>query len=166
MKVTLIATVSANGRVLLATNPNHQVPQNVLGFFVQKGMAAGNLVLGYTTYSLFADMLKGPLEGKEMVVLSKHHSVQEGHTVVASPREAIQYLEAKGIQEIIVAGGVEIYKAFLEEDLVTDVYLNVAPMVVGDGGILGPQHDDLFIRFGKLSCEPVCDNIIRLHLSK
>lgn len=166
MKVILIVTVSANGRVLLATNPNHQVPQEVLGFFVQKGMEAGNLVLGYTTYNLFANILKGPFEGKEMVVLSKKHSVQEGYTTVASPKEAIRYLEEKDIQEAVVAGGVEIYKAFLEEDLVTDVYLNVAPMVVGDGSILGPLNDDLFIKFGKLSCEPVCDNIIRLHLSK
>ena len=39
MKVTLIASVSANGKVLLANNPNHQIAPEVMEFLVQKTMS-------------------------------------------------------------------------------------------------------------------------------
>ena len=64
MKVTLIASVSANGRVLVANNPNHQMPQEIMGFFLQKAIESGNLGFGFSTYSLFINMLKGALKGK------------------------------------------------------------------------------------------------------
>ena len=33
-------------------------------------------------------------------------------------------------------GGVQTYNAFLDKDLVTDIYFNVTPMVIGDGGVI------------------------------
>ena len=51
MKVTLIASVSANGKVLLANNPNHQIAPEVMGFLVQKAIESGNIVFGYSTYT-------------------------------------------------------------------------------------------------------------------
>ena len=44
MKVTLIASVSANGKVLLANNPNHQIAPEVMEFLVQKAVESGNII--------------------------------------------------------------------------------------------------------------------------
>lgn len=55
MKVTLIASVSANGKVLLANNPNHQIAPEVMEFLVQKAVESGNIVFGYSTYTMFID---------------------------------------------------------------------------------------------------------------
>lgn len=165
MKVTLIASVSANGKVLVSDNPNHQIPQEVVGFFFQKAIASGNIVFGYTTYSLFRELLKDTLAGIEVVVLSREHDASNGYKTATSPEEAIAYLKQKGMEEIIVCGGTQIYNAFLEKDLVTDLYLNMAPFIVGDGGTLGVKND-LFVKFDKLESELVAETIIRLHLSK
>ena len=64
MKVTLIASVSANGKVLLANNPNHQIAPEVMGFLVQKAIESGNIVFGYSTYTMFIDALQDALAGK------------------------------------------------------------------------------------------------------
>lgn len=165
MKVTLIASVSANGEVLLANNPNHQIAPEIMGFLVQKALESGNLVFGYSTYTMFIDMLQDALAGKEIVVLSNNHEVRSGHKIVSSPEEAVEYLRGKGIEEMVVCGGVQVYNAFLDKDLVTDIYFNIAPIIVGDGGIIGSK-DDLLVKFDKLNCEPITENIIRLHLSK
>ena len=69
------------------------------------------------------------------------------------------------MEEIVVGGGVQTYNAFLDKDLVTDIYINVTPMVIGDGGVIGSK-DDLFVKFDKMNYEPIIENVIRLHLSK
>lgn len=118
MKVTLIASVSANGKVLLANNPNHQIAPEVMGFLVQKAIESGNIVFGYSTYTMFIDALQDALAGKEIVVLSNNHEARSGHKTVHTPEEAVEYLRGKGMEEIVVGGGVQTYNAFLDKDLV------------------------------------------------
>lgn len=139
MKVTLIASVSANGKVLLANNPNHQIAPEVMEFLVQKAVESGNIIFGYSTYTMFIDALQDALAGKEIVVLSNNHEARSGHKTVHTPEEAVEYLRGKGMEEIIVGGGVQTYNAFLDKDLVTDIYFNVTPMVIGDGGTIGSK---------------------------
>lgn len=165
MKVTLIASVLANGKVLLANNPNHQIAPEVMEFLVQKAVESGNIIFGYSTYTMFIDALQDALAGKEIVVLSNNHEARSGHKTVHTPEEAVEYLRGKGMEEIIVGGGVQTYNAFLDKDLVTDIYFNVTPMVIGDGGTIGSK-DDLFVKFDKMNYEPIIENVIRLHLSK
>lgn len=105
------------------------------------------------------------LAGKEIVVLSNNHEARSGHKTVHTPEEAVEYLRGKGMEEIIVGGGVQTYNVFLDKDLVTDIYFNVTPMVIGDGGTIGSK-DDLFVKFDKMNYEPIIENVIRLHLSK
>ena len=95
MKVTLIASVSANGKVLLANNPNHQIAPEVMGFLVQKAIESGNIVFGYSTYTMFIDALQDALAGKEIVVLSNNHEARSGHKTVHTPEEAVEYLRGK-----------------------------------------------------------------------
>ena len=118
MKVTLIASVSANGKVLLANNPNHQIAPEVMEFLVQKAVESGNIVFGYSTYTMFIDALQDALAGKEIVVLSNNHEARSGHKTVHTPEEAVEYLRGKGMEEIVVGGGVQTYNAFLDKDLV------------------------------------------------
>lgn len=134
-------------------------------FIVQKAVESGNIIFGYSTYTMFIDALQDALAGKEIVVLSNNHEARSGHKTVHTPEEAVEYLRGKGMEEIIVGGGVQTYNAFLDKDLVTDIYFNVTPMVIGDGGTIGSK-DDLFVKFDKMNYEPIIENVIRLHLSK
>jgi dihydrofolate reductase len=74
MKIILVADVSANGKLLLADNPNHPVPQAGVDFYIQKVMQAGSLIIGSKTLETFQQHFGGIQQlfpGIEVVVLSR-----------------------------------------------------------------------------------------------
>jgi hypothetical protein len=89
MKVILIANISADGKVLLAENPQHQAP----------------------------------------------------------PEAA------------------KTYTAFLDKDLVTDIYFNTIPIVIGDGGIIG-HSDELNLKFKIAETKLLTPEIAQIHFEK
>lgn len=168
MKVILIANVSANGKVLLAENPNHQPPQEAIGFFVQKSIETGNLVIGRKTFEIiqqFPGGMKQALPGVEVVLLSTTGEQTEEYKVVDNPKQAIKYLKEKGFNEIAIGGGTQTYNAFLEQGLITEIYLNIIPVITGNGGIIGTT-ENLFAVFDLVEHKLISDNIVQLHLSK
>ncbi|MBO9701836.1 MAG: dihydrofolate reductase [Sporocytophaga sp.] len=166
MKVKLFVSVSVNGKVLLAENPNHQVPQEILGEFMQMASKAGNLILGRKTFDMMAGYPAAleALSEIDMVILSENKPDSEGYKVVSSPEKAIEYFKLKGCSEIVVGGGTQIYNAFLKADFVSELYLNVIPILSGSGGILG-LDEDLLIRL-KLEHQKSVGNIVQLHYTK
>lgn len=53
MKVTLLANISANGRILLSDNPHHQLPPEAMKFYLEFAKKVGNLVIGWKTFENF-----------------------------------------------------------------------------------------------------------------
>ena len=167
MKITLIANVSINGRVLLSDNPHHQLPKEAMAFYLKFAQQAGNLVVGVKTFEnflKFSDEVKELFKGIEIVVLSIEPFVAEGYTVAGSPGEAIQYLREKGFVEVAVGGGTGAFNAFLDADLVTDVYFNVSPVITGSGGVLGSDIG-LNARFKIEECK-LKDDFLQLYLTR
>jgi dihydrofolate reductase len=168
MKTILIANVSANGKVLLAENPQHQAPPQALGFFVQKTVEAGNLVIGRKTYEVlqhFPGGAKQLFPGVKIVLLSGKGEANDDYGIVKNPKEAINFLTEKGFNEIIIGGGTQTYNAFLENDLVTDVYFNYIPLILGDGGVIG-NVDDLNIKLSLQGHKVLDGGIVQTHLVK
>ncbi|RXK86881.1 dihydrofolate reductase family protein [Filimonas effusa] len=140
MKIVLIANVSMNGRVLLSDNPHHQLPKEAMAFYLKLAKQVGNLVIGVKTFKnflQFPDEVKELFKGIEIVVLSMEPFIDDKYAVVRSPDEAIRYLGGKGFNEVAVGGGTGAFNAFLDADLVTDVYFNISPVITGSGGVLG-----------------------------
>jgi dihydrofolate reductase len=168
MKRILIADVSANGKLLLTDNPKHPVPKASVDFYIAKVMQAGNLVIGTKTYEVFQQHFGGIQElfpGIDVVVISRSGSEANGCTVVKSPEEAVAYLQNKGFEEIVVGGGVQIYNLFLNKDMLTDLYFNYVPVIVGDGGILG-TGDDLVSHFEVAEHTLLDEGVMQVHFSK
>jgi dihydrofolate reductase len=168
MKVILIANISANGKVLLAENPQHQAPPEALGFFVQRANQAGNLIVGRKTFEVlkqFPGGVKQIFPNVEVVVLSKSDDKIEDYKVVDKAKKAISFLEEKGFNEIIIGGGAKTYSAFLDKDLVTDIYFNTIPIVIGSGGIIG-QSEDLFLKFKIAETKLLTPEIVQVHFEK
>ncbi|WP_353197522.1 dihydrofolate reductase family protein [Parapedobacter defluvii] len=166
MKVTVIANISANGRVLLSDNPAHVASQGAMAFYLNRAKAAGNLVIGKKTYDIFQQIPGASQEafsGIEIVLLSASPFTTDKHQVVSSPEEAIKYLAAKGFDEIAVGGGTQTYNSFIENDLVTDIYFNISPLVTGGGGVL-VNDLGLNTKF-KLADHTVHEEFIQLHLT-
>jgi dihydrofolate reductase len=170
MKVILYANVSANGKILLSENLNHQVPQEIIGISVQDIKQAGNLVMGRKSFETFEmafggiSKIKEVFPNVEFVGLSRTMQTTDEYKVVSSPEEAIKYLTRKGFNEILIGGGTETYNAFLEKDLITEVVLNIVPIIT-IGGILG-TNDNLNIKFKLTEHKLLTDDVIQLRLSR
>ncbi|WP_410877773.1 dihydrofolate reductase family protein [Myroides sp. DW712] len=139
MKVTVIANVSANGRALVSNDPRYQVPQEAFDFYLHYAQQVGNLVIGRQTFDhfqTFSAEVKALFQGIEILVLSKGPAVA-GYTFVSSPAEALSYMEAKGASELAIGGGVGTFNAFIDQELVTDLYLNINPILLGNEGVVG-----------------------------
>lgn len=139
MKVTVIANVSANGRALVSDDPLYQLPKEAFEFYIHYAQQVGNLLIGRQTFDhfqTFSPEAKALFQGIEMLVLSKGPAVA-GYTFVSSPAEAMAYMEAKGASELAIGGGVGTFNAFIDQELVTDLYLNINPILLGNEGVLG-----------------------------
>jgi dihydrofolate reductase len=168
MKVILIANISANGKVLLAENTHHQAPPEALGFFVQQVVKKGNVIIGRKTFEVLQHFPGGTQQvfpGVEIVLLSDDDQKDSGVKVVGSVKKAIRYLEEKGFNEIIVGGGTKTYNAFLEEDLITDIYFNYIPLIIGDGGVIG-KGDELTTSFKLEEYKLLTEGVVQIHLVK
>lgn len=167
MKVTLIANISVNGKVLLSDHPDHVAPQGAMAFYLNRAKAVGNLVVGKKTYEIFQQIpsdQKDAFSGIEIVLLATAPFATDKHKVVSSPEAAITYLSEKGFEEIAVGGGTKTYNSFIDKDLVTDIYFNISPLVTGGGGVLS-DNIDLNTRF-KLAGHTINEEFIQLHLAK
>ena len=168
MNVILIANLSANGKVLLAENPKHTAPQEALGFFVQKANEIGNLVIGRKTFEVLQQLpggLKIYFPNVEIVVLSGSTIESEMVKVVAKPEEAIEFLKQKGFHDITIGGGAATYNVFLEHNLVTEIYFNTIPKIIGDGGVIGVS-DNLNTQFNIVEQKLLTASIGQIHLRK
>lgn len=167
MKVTVIANISANGRILIADNPHHQLPPEAMEFYVQFVKQVGNVVIGLKTFENF---LKFPKEVKELfngieiIILSDKPYTVDGYKTVSSPEEAVAYMSGKGVQEIAVGGGAGTFNAFIDKDLVTVIYFNINPIITGAGAILG-SNSELNAKF-KHKGQKIKNGFVQLHLAK
>jgi len=168
MTVTLVANISANGKVLLAENPHHQVSQEAIRIFGEVANRAGNLVVGKHTFEFFRQFpggAKGAFPGTDVVVLSTTEAETEEYKVVKSPEDAITYLAGKGFRELAVGGGTRAYNAFLNQNLVTDLRFNMIPILTGSGGVLVTDQQ-LDVKFNLVEQKLLTDGIVQFHLTR
>lgn len=136
MNVQLVANLSANGQLILAEHATaYEAPPEISGMGIAKAMEAGNIIMGRTTYQMFASVMKDVLANLDVVVLSSEQVNADVYTA-KSAEEAIQYLEGKGYANACVDGGTMIYNAFLETGLADELFFNLFPVVIHNGGCL------------------------------
>jgi dihydrofolate reductase len=157
MKVLLIAAVSADGKI---AESDHQLSldwtsKEDLKFFVDRTKEAGVVIMGQTTFDTFGK----PLKGRRLIVLSKKGvgglegvgGVGGVETVKMDVRDLVDQLASEGNKEVVVAGGASVYGQFLNEGLVTDVYLTVEPYLFGGGVPLATGFDRVQMKLEDVS---------------
>jgi dihydrofolate reductase len=143
MKVILVAAVTANG--MIAENVEQSsldwTSKEDLEFFIKKTKEAGVVIMGTKTFST----LKKPLKDRLMVVLSYHPENQSEMDGVEymnkSPQEVIDWLESKGHEQVVLAGGASVYGQYLQAGLVDEMFLTVEPYLFGEGIPLAKDFD-------------------------
>lgn len=133
MKVTLWATLSANGNYARNT-PENPPRQEALQDFQLQALAAGNFIVGRKTFEGFAANGPNPaFANLDIVVISRKPNTFPGVLSATSPREAIELLQRRGHKVALLSGGEGLHNAFLEEGLIDELVFNYVPVIEGKG---------------------------------
>ncbi len=136
MKVQLVANLAANGELVLAEQSTaYEAPAEVSGIGIAKAMECGNIIMGTTTYQMFAPMMKDLFANLEVVVLTLK-GADVGVYSAKTAEEAVSYLESKGFEKACVVGGTKTYNAFMAAGLADELFFNLFPVIIGGGGSL------------------------------
>lgn len=162
MKTILWATLTANGNYAQSSAENPAKPEALADFATQV-MAAGSFIVGRKTFESFAANGGGPFADLDIVVVSQSVKAMPGATVVSSPQEAIDYLQARGHTTAVLAGGAELHNIFLAQGLIDEIIFNVAPVLEGKGlNILLDQASYRYKDVQLLDCKPLGGGVIQL----
>jgi dihydrofolate reductase len=135
MKIWLVAAMSADGFIAQAADQNslEWTSKEDTKFFVQKSKEAGVVVMGRKTF----DTIGKGLKGRRVIVMTRQQGLQHDDSGVEytnlAPKDLVHQLQSEGVEQLVVAGGSAIYRQFMEEGLVTDVFLTVEPILFGHG---------------------------------
>ncbi|WP_268222980.1 dihydrofolate reductase family protein [Sinomicrobium oceani] len=167
MKITVIANISANGRILLSDNPHYPLPPVAMDFYVNHAKQIGNLVIGLKTFEEFKNFpqkVKELFKGIEIIVLTGEERISEKFKFVGSPEEAVAYGLSKGFKEIAIGGGGGTFNSFIDQELVTDIHFNIHPLITGEGAVLGRNNRlNSKFEYKEYMVESGC---VQLHLTK
>ncbi|MFZ2681523.1 MAG: dihydrofolate reductase family protein [Patescibacteria group bacterium] len=149
MKVTLIAAISADGKIAEHVDQSSMdwTSKEDKQFFIDKTKEIGVVVMGRKTFSTFNRALKG----RRLLVLTKDPSKEKPMPGVEfsnlEPHELVAKLESEGVTDLAVAGGASIYGQFLAAGLVTEVFLTLEPILFGGGVPLAQGFARVALRF-------------------
>lgn len=97
----------------------------------------GNIVIGRRTYEIMAAAGEFEKLGEAKVVVvtgnRDFRTVKDEHMIARLPQEALLQLEQAGFTQALVAGGGGLNTSFMVENLLDEIYLDVAPWIIGRG---------------------------------
>lgn len=134
MRVILYMAISINGMIAKNDDDTSWISIEEWNNYSQAVQNAGCLIVGRRTYEI---LTKQPefREFKDVkVVVVSNTNIQmlsRNHFLVDSPKAALE--TTKEYECLIVAGGGILNAAFLEEKLVDEIYLDIEPIVIGEG---------------------------------
>ncbi len=159
MKVFAIAAQSADG--FIAKSRDHfadWTSKEDKRLFVELTKKAGVVVMGATTFNTIGK----PLPGRRNVVYTRESLGVDGiEETTKSPHELISQLEREGFSEVAITGGQQIYRMFLEAELISEIYFTYEPLLFGDGlSFIGKQAN---IQLKLLEYKKLNENALMAH---
>lgn len=136
MKVSIIVALTLDGRIAERADQTslEWTSKEDKRFFVSKTKESGVMIMGRTTFVTIGR----PLPGRKMIVMTRQDRVSDAiegslEFTDQEPEEILKALEKEGREEVMICGGAQIYSLFLEKGLVTDLYVTLEPIILGDG---------------------------------
>jgi dihydrofolate reductase len=130
MKVTLIAAVTADW--FIAKSPDHKADWTSKAdkeHFRETTKKIGVVIMGSKTF----ETIGRGLPNRRNIVMSRTKKYEGVETTGETPEDLIQRLEKEGVKEVAVAGGAQIYTAFMKAGLIDRILLTIEPVVFGEG---------------------------------
>ncbi len=134
MKVILYMAITANGMIAGNDDETNWLTEEEAASYCAIVRAAGCLIVGRRTYHILTKQPEFQEFKDAKLVVVSHDAVElvdPRHAVARSPQEALSLLS--DFTEVIVAGGGVLNASFLAENLVDELYLDIEPVVLGNG---------------------------------
>ena len=155
--------ISANGMIAENDDDTSWISKEEWVSYSLAVRTVGCLVVGRRTYEI---LTKQPEFGefKDVKIIAVSHesftTLASNHLVAHSPRESLELL--KDFEEVVVAGGGILNASFLTENLVDEIYLDIEPVVFGNGIKLFADSD-FEAKLKLLETKMLSKNLIQLH---
>src|ERR1700741_5465494 len=133
MNIILIAALTADG--FIGRTSGHTADwtsKEDKQLFVKVTKQAGTIVMG----SKALQSIGRALPERRMIVLTSRpadYDVENVEFTAESPTGLVSRLVTEGVTELAVCGGAQVYRAFMNADLVGELYLTVEPVLFGTG---------------------------------
>jgi dihydrofolate reductase len=165
LKVIHYVTLTADGHVAQAERTGG-IPPVIAADLMGVVASAGGLVIGRRTFAIFQAMGAVASIPAAVVVISRSLPASEpGVEVVRSPVEALDRLQDRGVAAAVIGGGPEVYSAFLALDRLDELYVNILPLIDGDGlSIATPGGREMRLRL--LSSRDLGGDLIQQHYAQ
>lgn len=124
------------------------------------------LILGRKTYDIMKEVGEFEKIGNPFTVVLTHtdQPAEEGFAFVNSPAEALEILQEKGFDRVMVGGGGMANTSFMKEGLIDEIILDVEPMIFGKGITLF-EDEDFEAHLELIETKKLSDSTIRLQYS-
>ncbi len=134
MKVVLYMAISVNGMIAKSNDDTSWISKKGWDSYSSSVRTAGCLIVGRRTYHILTKQPEfSEFKDVKLIVVSHEDfpTLAPNHIVAHSPKEALELL--KNFKEVVVAGGGILNASFLAENLVDEIYLDVEPIILGEG---------------------------------
>lgn len=129
--------MSVNGYIAKPDGNSEWTSKEDLEGFYNHSKKAGNIVMGKNTFLSAQKYGYFPFPNSLNIVVSNQNIKNKwGEKVLItskSPKDIVAMLEEKGFSVVFLAGGGQINSSFIKEGLIDEIYLDVEPLVFGQG---------------------------------
>ncbi len=133
MKIILHLAISADGFIAKPNGDSDWVTPVDEALFKNRAKEAGCLVVGKKTFEQYQGTIY-PVEEAVNIILTRHPDPKISNAIFAdSPSAAVEIAKEKGCAGILIAGGAHTSAAFLEANLIDEVFFSVHPLILGRG---------------------------------
>ncbi len=163
MRVVMYMAISVNGMIAKGNDDTSWISLEEWNSYSLAVRNAGNLIIGRRMYHILTKQPEfSELKDVTLVVVSKTNfkTLSPKHLVVNSPQEALKMVSRS--KEVIVAGGGILNHAFLSENLVDEIFLDIEPIILSNGIPLfkGNEYEQKLKLIGQ---KKISENVLQLH---
>ena len=168
MTVTLFMAISLDGYIADSEGGEDFLSHENWKTCVQFVKEYGNLIVGRKTYEAVKawdeEYSFDQFASATKVILTKNNdfTCPKGYFCATSPSKAIEIIKKNGLDKPFITGGAEVNASFLREGLISDIFLNINPVVLGDGkNLFAKDILQTDLKLEKMIQLP--ENIVQLH---
>jgi dihydrofolate reductase len=134
MKVILYMAISTDGFIATTGGDSEWVSEVDVEIFNKKIKDFGIIVMGNKTFQQFRGEYFPKKDAINIIVSKTRDNNPEDNVIfVKSPKDAVKEAKSRGFEKVLLIGGGKTNAGFLKENLIDEIYLDVHPLILGDG---------------------------------